>query len=77
MKKKCAWVFRISRSLCKACAGTSSFDKNRGFDATMCMARDEPTAFNGSSEALPSSNSNVTKPAIRPNPTKVGKIHEQ
>jgi hypothetical protein len=64
---------RISRSHCKACAGTSSFDKNNGFDATMCIARDEPTDFNGSNEAPPSSTSNVIKPAIRPSPIIKGK----
>jgi hypothetical protein len=49
-------------------AETSSFDKNNGFVATICIAIDFPTLLRASRGALLSSASSVIKPARRPNP---------
>jgi hypothetical protein len=61
-------VRSISRSFSRAEAETSSFDKNNGFVATICIAIDDPTLLTASRRVLLSSASSVTNPAIRPIP---------
>lgn len=62
------WDLRISRSLPNASAVTSSFVRNNGFAATICIAISDPTRWTASSEASLSSTSSDNSAAIRPTP---------